>query len=304
MILSVCPNPSVDKYLQLPALKAGKVNRSSDEQPFPGGKGVHVALAVNELGEESSLLGFWGGPTGKWIKETCSSHKIDCYGPDIEGWNRTCITINSHSEFDQTEILEQGPAIGKDSIDQFLTNIKTLSTKTMQICISGSWPQGTPDDIYLEIKKICTDNHQLWIDASAGWLKRAADVHPFGIHINLAEAKALFEAEMDPAEYALKLLDYCKVAAVTNGADGLYLASEEAVYHAACHVDHIISTVGSGDCLLAGLLVAQHRKNNLKEMAIFGAACGTANCIRKDLGMLYKEDAERLMNQVICRKIS
>lgn len=304
MILSICPNPSVDKYLTLSTLMTGKVNRSSEEQAFPGGKGVHVALAVNELGVESSLLGFWGGPTGKWIKDSCSSQKIDCYGPDIKGWNRTCITINSGSEFDQTEILERGPAIGKDSIGEFLTNIKNLSTKTEMICISGSWPEGASEDIYSEIKDVCTENHQLWIDASGKWLQRAIQVHPFGIHINFSEAQTLFGPGMNPAEYALNLLEYSKIAAVTNGADGLYLASNGELYHATCQVDRVISTVGSGDSLLAGLLVAQHRKNNLKEMAIFGAACGTANCIRKDLGMLYKEDAERLKNQVICRKIS
>lgn len=304
MILSVCPNPSVDKYLDLPSISPGKVNRSSKEQSFPGGKGVHVALAVKELGEKSTLLGFWGGPTGTWLKETCTKYQIDCYGPEIKEWNRTCITINSENEYDQTEILERGPAVSTQSIQYFFNNIKSLSGSTEIVCVSGSWPEGTPANIYSELKNICTEKQKLWVDASGERLKQAIDICPYGIHVNLAEARSLFGVEKSPADCASELLQYSTIAAVTNGADGLYLASDGDLYHASCQVDKVISTVGAGDCLLAGLLVSQHRQKNLTEMAIIGAACGTANCICKDLGMFYKEDVERLKNSVICRKIS
>lgn len=63
MILSVCPNPSVDTYWNLHGpLHPGKTHRIGSEQRFPGGKGVHVALAVTELqGKEAVLARGVGG---------------------------------------------------------------------------------------------------------------------------------------------------------------------------------------------------------------------------------------------------
>jgi len=303
MILSVCPNPSVDKYLHLDTIKAGIVNRSAFEQYYAGGKGVHVALAVNELGIKCSLAGIWAGPTGKWIKESCSNYGVECFGINIDGWNRTCITVNSESNFDQTEILERGPEISRHSIDQFLDDIASLISKTSSICISGSWPAGTPKTIYKELKKNIPSSTHLWIDASGIWLKKAINIKPYGMHVNINEAREIFGTKQTPTKCALELLKYCTVSAVTNGADGLYLARGNELYHATCQVNKIISTVGSGDCLMAGLLSASYKNYDLRKMTVLGTACGTANCLRKEIGMFYLKDVERLQKNVTCKQL-
>jgi tagatose 6-phosphate kinase len=38
-ILSVCPNPSVDTFVWVDHIHAGRVTRAEREQHFPGGKG-------------------------------------------------------------------------------------------------------------------------------------------------------------------------------------------------------------------------------------------------------------------------
>jgi tagatose 6-phosphate kinase len=84
MILCLCPNPSVDTYVWVGSFEPGQVNRVRKEQRFPGGKGVHVALAAAELGEEVCLLGFWGGPTGKWNRRSCGEKSVASFGPETE----------------------------------------------------------------------------------------------------------------------------------------------------------------------------------------------------------------------------
>ncbi|SDD81994.1 tagatose 6-phosphate kinase [Pricia antarctica] len=49
MILAVCPNPSIDTYAWLTVFKKGQANRISGMMEFPGGKGIHVAMALKEL---------------------------------------------------------------------------------------------------------------------------------------------------------------------------------------------------------------------------------------------------------------
>ncbi len=80
MVLCVCPNPSVDKYVWLDNFEEKESNRILKEKNYPGGKGIHVAMALRELGESVCLLGFLGGPTGMWIKQQCLKQGIGCYG--------------------------------------------------------------------------------------------------------------------------------------------------------------------------------------------------------------------------------
>jgi tagatose 6-phosphate kinase len=304
MILSVCPNPSVDKFLHLDELKPGQVNRSQKEQAYPGGKGTHVALAVSELGFESKLAGFWGGPTGNWIKEECSSRGIECIGPNIKEWTRTCLTILTNQTPPETEILEKGPEVHPESLNLFFIETERAIQQVKAVAVSGSWPDKTPDDVW-ERLKFLTDNAKipLWADASGQYLKQAIKIKPFGIHINRKEAYSLFGNEVSPATASKKLLNHCTISAVTDGSNGLFLSMGDETIHASYRIENVISTIGSGDCLLAGLITAHLSGESLSGIARMGTACGAANCIRKELGMLHKKDVDLIKPKVIIDKL-
>lgn len=299
MILSVCPNPSVDKFLHLEELRPGQVNRSQKELAFPGGKGTHVALAVRELGFESKLAGLWGGPTGNWIKDECSSLGIDCIGPNIKDWTRTCLTILTTQAPTETEILEKGPGVNPESLESFFLDIEQALRNVKAVAVSGSWPDKSPDDVYQTLKKMAnTANIPLWVDASGKRLKQALQIQPFGIHINRTEAYSLFGEKVSPQSASKKLLNYCTMSAVTDGSNGLFLSMGDETIHARYEIENIISTIGSGDCLLAGLVTSHLSGENLSGIARMGTACGAANCIRKELGMLYKTDVDNIKPNV------
>jgi tagatose 6-phosphate kinase len=299
MILSVCPNPSVDKFLQLAELKSGQVNRSLGEVAYPGGKGTHVAMAARELGFESKLAGVWGGPTGNWIKEKCSSLGIDCIGPNIEEWTRTCLTILTHQTPPETEILEKGPEVNPESLKSFFLDIEQALQNVKAAAVSGSWPDKSPDDVYLTLKNLANAaNVPLWVDASGKRLKQAIQIQPFGIHINRSEAYSLFGEGISPVSASKKLLDYCTISAVTDGSNGLFLSMGVETIHARYEIENIISTIGSGDCLLAGLITSHLSGEDLSGIARMGTACGAANCIRKELGMLHKTDVDTIKPNV------
>lgn len=299
MILALCPNPSVDKILRLESFVAGKVNKCTSVQSFPGGKGVHVGLALKELGGETKIVGFWSGPTGKWIKKECKKKDIHCLGPNLSGWTRTCITMLTSDEANNSEILENGPEMNPDSLFQFFETIRIEIMNSKAVCVSGSWPVRSPKDVYATIKSLCDyHNVDLWVDASGMRLKQALQVEPFGIHINKKEAAEFYGNGFTPVAYTQKLLNKCNVVALTDGANGLFLGYKNRIAHGKCSVKNIISTVGAGDCLTAGLMHAWYRKESLEEICKIATACGAANCIRPELGMLYKKDVEQFKNNV------
>lgn len=299
MILSICPNPSVDKYIYLKNFRLNSVNKSQKEVAYPGGKGVHVALALNELKHTTRLVGFWGGPTGKWIKDQCINYGIETIGPEVNGWTRTCTTFKTDGIYDDTEVTEKGPFISIDEENAFFQIISREVKTSNAIVVSGSWPSNSSVDNYLKLKKNALEQDiPLWIDASEKNLKSALLVNPFGIHINTSEAKSVFGKKNTAADYVTEALKYCDIAAISDGANGLFLGHKDTVIHAKYTLDKVISTVGSGDCLTAGVIAAWAKFKDLIAAAKLGVACGAANCLRKDLGMLHNKDAYLINEQV------
>ena len=286
-------------YAWISNVQPGGVNRISREQRFPGGKGVHVALAVAELGEEVELLAFWGGTTGQWIKERCVELGVRCHGPELEGWSRTCMTVKSEGDFRDTELLGPGPELSGDDYRKFLIDYQRLLANADVVCMSGSWPQGALPDAYAQMITLAHEAGKFTLlDTTGEALRLGLDVHPGGVHLNRTEAAAFFGGD-DPRHVAGLLAARCEYALLTSGADGLCLFHGSELVHARCHLDKIYSAVGSGDCLMAGVAVAIARRMDLEGIARLAVACGAANCIREELGMLYRKDVEALLERVI-----
>jgi tagatose 6-phosphate kinase len=292
MILTVCPNPSIDTYWWMDDIKNGDINRINKQEPYPGGKGIHVAVNVAELGEQSVLLGIWAGNKGKWIKEQCAALNVECDGIEVKGENRTCISVMStNAAIINTEFLETGPAISSKQISAFFDCYKRYLSKCSLVVLSGSWLPGTPDSAYgAFIEEANKTNKPVWIDCSGELLKQSLLYKPFGVHINRSESSSICGMS-DPAEY---FLQWIQQLALTDGKEGLHFYSGTQKTHAVCKVENVISTVGCGDALLAGITVASVKKYSFNNIAKYGAAAGAANCIRHDLGMFYKKDVEIL----------
>lgn len=295
MILCVCPNPSIDKFIYLEDFKAGKTNRINQELSFPGGKGIHVALGIKELGEQVAILAFWGGATGQWIRQECEKKGITCHGPEVADLTRTCLTIKSNNKFNETELLGRGPEIGPLEYAAFVKDYKSLLKKSEIVSISGSWPQDSVGASYSPfIEQSASLGIKTFLDCSGNLLKDALTKAPFAVHINQQEGQELYKLA-DPIKISLKLGGSCKLSAVTYGEKGVYLYNGKEMVHALCEVKEVLSAVGSGDSLMAGLIVAHKKKYGMVETAKLAAAAGAANCIRKELGMFYKKDVEQLL---------
>ncbi len=301
MILSLCPNPSIDSYARISDFLPGGVNRISSLEEFPGGKGIHVALAIAELGVSSSLLGFWAGGSGDWIRKECTDKKVETVGVDITGNNRKCYTfISENSELNHTELLEPGPKLSESDFEGFEKVFRKEIAQTDFICMAGSWPANAPKDAYARLVKIANANHKkVILDCTGVQLDNALQEGFFGLHLNHHEAKALCGSE-DIKTLRQFLGEKVEVIALTRGSEGLELAYKNKIINARVKLDpeDIISTVGSGDCLTAGITYALSEQMELTEIAVWGAACGTANCLNKDLGMLKKNDVVKLLKQV------
>lgn len=304
MILSVCPNPSIDTYAWLDQIEAGGVNRISKLREYPGGKATHVAMALKELGSDTTLLGNWAGASGTWIQQQCESLKINTEGLLLKGSNRKCYTFRTDNAlFLNTELLEPGPSMNETDWIEFLGIYDKEIQKSTIIVASGSWPKGVPEDAYLQIAQHAEKaNKNVILDCSGSQLEKALQTSFFGLHINEHEAKNLCGTD-DFNTILTKLGQKVALIAITKGKEGLWLHHNGRTIHANVKIDNVISTVGSGDCLTAGIAHAVNKKMDLEDIARYGVACGAANCLNEDLGILKLGDVNTLLPQVKINEI-
>lgn len=298
-ILVVCPNPSVDIFAWVDGLKIAGSNRVTKELHYPGGKGVHVAMAIAELGIEVKLLGFWGGPTGSWVKTECEKRykNLKWIGLGLDGWTRSCYTFKSDSEVDETELLGMGPELTDDDLESFNKSFEDYLPDAICVTMSGSWPKGAPSNGYANL--IARSNAQskaVILDCSGDQLLNGLKLNPYAVHLNRSEVTSY--TGLDDVEEASRKLSEITIAAITDGSKGLYLSENQNTIHASCIIDAVHSAVGSGDCLTAGLAVGFAKGLPQEEVAKLGVACGAANCLKEDLGMLNREDVDRLVEKV------
>lgn len=302
-ILAVCPNPSIDILAQVDQLEPGKVSRIMEQKDFPGGKGVHVALAIAEITSTAGLFAFWGGPSGVWIKEECNKRNVNCCGPSVSGWTRSCYTLNCEGgQHKDTELLGIGPLINQAELSEFYHEFEQVREDYDVICMSGSWPKGVGPEAYRPLIELC-NNKKVFVDCSGELLLSALEANPFCIHINLQEGKDLYHID-SPVEIVQKLTEHCTIAALTLGKAGLLLASGNQLLSANVKIDRVISAVGSGDCLVGGMAIATANNYNFEDTAKLAVACGAANCLNPDLGMLKRKDVERLFEKATVKKIN
>jgi len=134
-----------------------------------------------------------------------------------------------------------------------------------------------------------------FLDSSGAHLIHALKEKPHCVHLNKREILTYTGANsFEKAQDTLSKL--CKVSAITDGDKGLYYTKGKKTLHSLYKIEKVYSTIGSGDCLLAGIVAGHINQLEDQDIANLGAACGAANCKRTELGMLYKADVENLLS--------
>jgi len=139
------------------------------------------------------------------------------------------------------------------------------------------------------------------IDTTGEALKQVLEAKPMGIHLNEHESQQV-TGTSDIGQIMERLSEHTNLQIITQGAKGLFLGTSGDIFHAKVKLNQVLTTVGSGDCLVAGIALAICKGYDNLDKVKLGVAFGAANCLRKELGMLYKKDIDLLLPQIRVNK--
>lgn len=296
-------NTSIDKTMEMVELRSGALNRASSVRAYAGGKGLHVARAIGTLGEPATLVGVIDAAHRGFFADALSPLGVSFHGIEV-GSVRTCLAIRDAGGTRVTEILEPGPEVdeaGQRAVaDAFLSSARRSAVAVL----SGSVPRGFGEDVYARLAiDLRESGVRCLVDASGALLRATAEARPFLVKPNREELEGLLGHRIDglpaAARAALALSARgIEMVVVSLGAEGAILAFAGRVCHAVAPPQPVGNTVGSGDCLLAGIAVGLARGLAVDEVLRLAVACGTANTMSAEQGYVKREHVDAVLPRV------
>lgn len=314
MILTVTMNPAIDISYSVKKLNNNQANRVEKEMKTAGGKGLNVARVVSLLGEKVETTGLIGGILGEFIEKKLKKEKINNKFLRTFEESRICIAI-LHDDFQQTEILENGPKYNQDIEEQFLSYFDKLLSKQKYdvVTVSGSLPQGISTNVYSKMMAIAKARKVIpLLDTSGLVLKESISIKenlPYLIKPNLEElAELVNKPEINDDKEIISALkesifSNLPVVIVTLGGRGAIAKSGESIYKITIPKIDAINPVGSGDATIAGFAVGLTRDESFENWLKLGMASGMLNALEEKTGFINKLNIEKLMSEIEVNKL-
>lgn len=304
MIVTVTLNPSLDRTLTVPHISFDETIRATASRLDWGGKGFNVSRALKALGTNSQVLGLAGGTTGQALERGLNDMGIVTDLLPIAGETRTNIVVTEADTGQYLKVNEAGPTVEAAELATFLDRVRKRIHPGDVWALSGSLPPGVPLDFYVQLVTLIQTGKALaLLDTSGEPLRLACAAAPFLVKPNVVEAKEMTGCTIASDADALHAAGFflqqgVELVALSLGADGLLLASQQQAIRARPPHVQARNPVGAGDALLAGIAWALERKLALEDMARWGVAAGTAAAMRKGVGVGTHAEVEALYTQV------
>lgn len=281
MIVTVTPNPGLDRTAEIPRLVRGQVHRADAFLVDPGGKGVNVARALAKAGLETIAVLPAGGAAGRRLMELLEAREVPALAIPLRGHTRTNITI-VEADGTTTKINEVGPEVSAEEVEALADRVARAAAGASWLVSCGSLPAGMPESFHGDlVHRTRRPGLRIAVDSSGTPLAAAVAARPDLIkpnHAELAELTGRPLPSLGDVLAAARELRAEGVGAVlvSLGARGALLVEESGEYHAATPPVVVRSTVGAGDATLAGFLAAGGEgPEALRHAVAYGAAACT-----------------------------
>lgn len=304
-VLTITLNPALDQSILLDHLQVGAVNRARSSVCHAGGKGVNVASCLADWDAEGiAVTGILGADNQAPFTALFASKSMTDGFVRIPGETRTNIKL-SH-DGDTTDINLPGLSLSSDALSALVEKIDSLIRPEGLVLLAGSLPEGVEADIYPRLAgRIAARGAQVLADSSGAPLKAILEgpVMPYAIKPNRDELEGLVghkladDAALLQAARALNARGVALVV-VSLGAEGSLFVTAQAALRASVVPMRVVSTVGAGDAMVAGIIAALRESAALERIARLATAFATGKLTRPGAFLPPRLEVEALAANV------
>ncbi len=308
MILTICPNPSIDCTIEMDNLNVGMLNRIENKVETYSGKALNVAVGVSRLGGKATATGFMFENHGKMFEHSLRKNGVDYRFVYSSGSARVNYKIIDKRSM-LTEINDKGETVTREKQLELIALVKQLCENgDVDIAVmSGSLPKGVEPEFYSEVLSVIPKKVKKIVDTERENMKCALTQGLFMVKPNLRELESFTEMTLntrkDMLVAARKYLDLgAENVLISLGADGALLTNGSENYYCKSANVAVNSTVGAGDCMVAAACVELLRGASMPEILRSSVAAGTASITTPGTNLFYRDKYEEIYDKICAEK--
>ena len=272
---------------------------------------------LSTLGGRSVATGFVGRGELTMFEEHLerlgAGHTV-CQFLIVRARTRDNITVVDPIDDTETHIRTEGFTVQSEDVARMMSKVGMLARRGVVMAFCGSLPPGLdPGTFSSMLERAREQGAQVVVDSSGEALKQLKGQPLWMAKVNADELAALTgqptgtEEEVRVAARALSAFEGGPVQHVvaTRGADGAILYGPETalVGRVSVHPGRIMSTVGCGDSLLAGLLQEWSTSGDWERALKRGLAVATANAVNREAGLVQEEDIAEFESMAMLERL-
>jgi 1-phosphofructokinase len=257
VIVTLTPNPSVDRTLFLDTFTRGVVNRCTATLAEPSGKGINVALALHSHGVPVLAVLPVGGPAGEQLVQLLDAAGLPYRAVTITGTIRTNISI-IEADGTSSKINEPGPTLTSDEVEELVRTTLDACSSADWLAICGTLPNGFSERHLVEsVRRARTTGLRVAVDTSGSMLREVLIATPHFVKPNAHELAEVTGQQIRTIGDVTAAAEQLRAKGlgtvlVSLGRDGAVLVDGNGALHGRTAAVAAINTVGAGDAFLAG----------------------------------------------------
>jgi len=257
-VVTVTLNPALDLTGSLKVLTKGTVNLIDSGSLHPAGKGINVAKVLSELGAQVTVTGLLGIDNQEPFVQLFDSLKMTDRFIRVQGATRINVKI-VESDGEVSDLNFPGATVTELQLQEFERTLLELAESHQVFVMAGSLPQGLePARLTQWITQLQQAGKKVFFDSSNGALIAGVEASPYLIKPNDHELSVLVAQELNSSSEikaaAQKLQQQgCENVVISLGEKGVLWLDSEGWLQSQPPKMSVVSTVGAGDTLVAGL---------------------------------------------------
>ena len=304
-IVTLTLNPAVDIACVAAQVVPTHKIRTTDERYDPGGGGINVARVVHALGGQALAMILAGDVTGRMLEGMLDAAGVAWQGVPIAGRTRISMNVHESRTGQEYRFVPEGPKVSPDEWRAALALLETVQADW--VVASGSLPRGVPADFYAQAAAIARMRGQRFaLDTSGAALQLCHGVSL--LKLSQGEFEALVgHPVVGPDAQAREIRSLIAAGragmiAVSLGADGAILATDDGLWRRPAMQVEVRGAVGAGDSFLAGLVLGLGRGMARADALDFAMATGAAAVMTIGTAHVQRSDVEALYRGALAQR--
>lgn len=302
-VIVVALNPSIDRGLEVPNLVLGAHQTARLLFRRPAGKPVNLAHTLGALGKiPTVIIGFIGRGEQDDFEHHLTEAGVECQFLPVAGRTRENITLVDPVRRMETHLRDRGFDVSSAEVSALKRRLADACSAEAIVVFNGSLPPGLAVGDFVELVGICRrGGARVAIDVGGPALRACRSVGVWLIKPNAEELSEMLETRLETAEDIVRagpiLRQGVETALVSAGAKGAFLFSPAGDFQGYVPLDpaDVRNTVGCGDALLAGFLIATIAGKSAPDALGYALATATAAAVAVTPGELDRSAVERFL---------